>query len=101
MKLNIKIKQMNFWERTYLTDILIGSPGIFTAMVEILRLGIESCDDAEYNIENLMGKKIKVLNDKTLEKIIDELSQEEITEIINQILEENKIPFQKKLENGG
>ena len=84
-----------------MTDVLISAPGIFTAIVEVLRIGIESCDGAEYSIESVMGKKIKVLSDRTLEYIIDELTQEEITELVKQIIEVNKIPFLKKLESGG
>ena len=100
-KLNIKIKELSLWERMYLIDILTNAPGIFTAMADILRLGIESCDDAKYTVETFAGKKLNVIDDDTLEKIIEELSAEEITEIVNKILEVNKIPFLKTQKTGG
>jgi len=100
-KLNIKIKELSLWERMYLLDIRMNNPGIFTMIADILRLGIESCDGAKYTVETFAGKKFKVIDDDTLEKIIEELDADEITEIVNKILEVNKIPFLKTQKTGG
>lgn len=88
-----KIRQLSFWERANLLDLISQSQDNMVILVlELLARGVEF-EGCEFETKTIAGRQIKRLTDASLEKLCQELSGDEIAEAVRQVIEANKLPF--------
>ncbi len=98
LKDEIKVRELELVLRSYLCDVLIERK-MMGVLVEYIRVGVDG--DFKKKREIIYGKMVEVLDDDEVERIINELSSEELNDIVQRIMEVNKIPFMLKLRSGG
>lgn len=94
-----KVRELNFWERCNLLHILTNfQVNEVIATVEVLAhtLEIENEPLEEYTVA---GHKIRKLSDEQIERVLADMTSDDIASYLTKALEVNKIPFQ--IQSGG
>lgn len=91
--MNYGVRELSVWERAALFDTiqkLVGDNVMLA--IEVISRAVE-IEGSQLVEKTVAGRKIRMMSDDDLERLLAELTAEDISKLLQEVFEKNKLPF--------